>query len=158
MIFRNFDYVFNFLNKYQRHNIFFLNKKFLFHFYKLHFKYICYSMIQGILMKKMAKLKVLDLFCGCGGLSSGFEQAGYQIIGGIDFNQAAIDTFNYNFKDAKGVCCDLLDIGFEKIKECFGKISDVDVIIGGPPCQGFSAANRHQSGEDPRNKLFYEFV
>lgn len=104
------------------------------------------------------KLKVLDLFCGCGGLSSGFEQAGYQIIGGIDFNQAAIDTFNFNFHNAKGVCCDLLDIGFEKIKDYFGKITDVDVIIGGPPCQGFSSANRYQTGEDPRNKLFYEFV
>lgn len=103
--------------------------------------------------------KVIDLFCGCGGLSEGFKLAGYDIVGGVDFNQSAIDTYNKNFKNAKGICCDLLNMDKEQIIKEFGDLKDIDVIIGGPPCQGFSAANRYKiEGEDPRNKLFFEFV
>lgn len=102
---------------------------------------------------------VIDLFCGCGGLSEGFKLAGYNIIGGIDFNESAIKTYNKNFPEAKGLCRDLMEMDVSQIKEEFGNLSDVDVIIGGPPCQGFSAANRYKiEGDDPRNKLFFEFV
>lgn len=104
-------------------------------------------------------LNVIDLFCGCGGLSEGFRLAGFNIVGGVDFNDAAIKTFNKNFKEAKGICCDLLTMGEEEIISAFGNLKNVDVIIGGPPCQGFSNANRYKSeDEDPRNKLFFEFV
>ena len=104
-------------------------------------------------------LKVIDLFCGCGGLSEGFKLARYEIVGGIDFNEPAIRTFNRNFGNAKGVCCNLLEMDRSKIVETFGNLQDIDVIIGGPPCQGFSAANRYKmEGEDPRNRLFFEFV
>lgn len=103
--------------------------------------------------------KVIDLFCGCGGLSEGFKLAGYDIVGGVDFNQPAINTYNKNFNGAKGICCDLLQMDKSQILKEFGDLKDVDVIIGGPPCQGFSAANRYKiEGEDPRNKLFFEFV
>lgn len=104
-------------------------------------------------------LKVIDLFCGCGGLSEGFRLAGYEIVGGVDFNAPAIKTYNRNFENAKGICCNLLDMDQDRIVEAFGNLQDIDVIIGGPPCQGFSAANRYKiEGEDPRNKLFFEFV
>ena len=104
-------------------------------------------------------LKVIDLFCGCGGLSEGFRLAGYEIVGGVDFNAPAIKTYNRNFENAKGICCNLLDMDQDRIVEAFGDLQDIDVIIGGPPCQGFSAANRYKTeGEDPRNKLFFEFV
>lgn len=104
-------------------------------------------------------IKVLDLFCGCGGLSEGFRLAGYEIVGGVDFNEPAIKTYNKNFKNAKGICCNLLEMDQDKIIEEFGDLKDIDVIIGGPPCQGFSSANRYKiEGEDPRNKLFFEFV
>lgn len=107
----------------------------------------------------MGTYKVIDLFCGCGGLSEGFRLAGYEIVGGIDFNEPAIKTYNRNFSNAKGICCDLLEMDQSKIVEAFGDLQDIDVIIGGPPCQGFSAANRYKiEGEDPRNKLFFEFV
>ena len=103
--------------------------------------------------------KVIDLFCGCGGLSEGFKLAGYTIVGGVDFNKSAIDTYNKNFPEAKGICCDLLNMDQSQIIKEFGDLKDIDVIIGGPPCQGFSAANRYKiEGEDPRNKLFFEFV
>lgn len=107
----------------------------------------------------MKSYKFIDLFCGCGGLSKGFALAGFESVGGIDFNPAAIRTFNENFLGSKGICCDLLEMGVDRIKEEFGDLSDIDVIIGGPPCQGFSSANRYKvEGDDPRNKLFFEFV
>lgn len=103
--------------------------------------------------------KVIDLFCGSGGLSEGFRLAGYDIIGGIDFNQDAIDTFNKNFTNARGVCANLLDVSVEDIKKDFSDFLKADIIIGGPPCQGFSSANRYGKEEDDeRNKLFFEFV
>lgn len=101
----------------------------------------------------------IDLFCGCGGLSKGFELAGFNIVGGIDFNQPAINTYNHNFPNAKGICCDLLQMDKDLILKSFGTLNNIDVIIGGPPCQGFSAANRYEKEkDDPRNKLFFEFV
>lgn len=107
----------------------------------------------------MRKYNVIDLFCGCGGLSEGFKLSGFNIVGGIDFNKSAIDTYNFNFGQGKGICCDLLSMDKEDIERRFGDLRQVDVIIGGPPCQGFSAANRYKKdGADPRNKLFYEFV
>lgn len=105
------------------------------------------------------KLKVIDLFSGAGGLSEGFRLAGFQIIGGIDFNKDAVNTFNENFKSARGVCANLLDVSEEEIKEKFSDFLDADIIIGGPPCQGFSSANRYNREEDDeRNRLFFEFV
>lgn len=104
-------------------------------------------------------VNVLDLFCGCGGLSEGFRLAGFNIVGGVDFNEPAIRTYQKNFGNAKGLCCDLLNMDKKRIIEEFGDLKDIDVVIGGPPCQGFSAANRYKKeGEDPRNKLFFEFV
>lgn len=103
--------------------------------------------------------KVIDLFCGCGGLSEGFRLAGFDIVGGIDFNKQATETFKRNFSSAKVICKDLSKFNVEDIKKSFLEIDNVDVIIGGPPCQGFSSANRyHLEESDPRNKLFFEFV
>ena len=90
-------------------------------------------------MKK--KLTVLDLFCGCGGISCGYSLAGFDIIGGIDFNQDAVTTFEANFKKAKVHCADITAITDKTIIEDY---NGVDVIVGGPPCQGFSTANRWQ--------------
>nr|WP_317279527.1 DNA cytosine methyltransferase [uncultured Fusobacterium sp.] len=104
-------------------------------------------------------MKVIDLFCGCGGLSEGFKLAGFEIIGGIDINSEAIETYNHNFKTARGVCKNLIDVTEEEIKTEFSDFLKADIIIGGPPCQGFSNANRYKKEEDDeRNKLFFEFV
>lgn len=102
------------------------------------------------------KYKVIDLFCGCGGISVGFELAGFEIIGGIDFNSDATNTFQNNFKNAKVHCIDITTI---KDSQILDEYKGVDVIIGGPPCQGFSSANRWQKEmDDPRNKLFYQYI
>lgn len=101
---------------------------------------------------------VLDLFCGAGGLSLGFKMADFDIVGGIDFDQEALDTHELNFKDGFHFCGDISELDDEFVLDNFdGK---VDVIIGGPPCQGFSVANMQQKDieNDDRNKLFYEFI
>ena len=104
-------------------------------------------------------MKVLDLFCGCGGLSLGFEQAGYEILGGIDLNPHAVATFQHNFPESVAIQADLEVLSIEAIEERIPNLAEVEVLIGGPPCQGFSSANRwtHES-EDVRNRLFFEFV
>lgn len=101
--------------------------------------------------------KVIDLFCGAGGLSLGFKMAGFDVIGGLDFDQQAIQTHEKNFPNSINICGDIKELSNTEIKEIFG--NDVDVIVGGPPCQGFSTANMWQKdSEDERNKLFYEYI
>ena len=91
--------------------------------------------------------------------SEGFKLAGFEIIGGIDINSEAIETYNHNFKTARGVCKNLIDVTEEEIKTEFSDFLKADIIIGGPPCQGFSNANRYKKEEDDeRNKRFFEFV
>mgnify|MGYP001222303450 CR=1 FL=1 len=102
-------------------------------------------------------MKVLDLFCGCGGISSGFYKSGFEIVGGIDSDKDSIETFKYNFPNANVICDDISKIQNNFISDFFP--ADVDIIVGGPPCQGFSNANRWQNEkDDPRNKLFFEFL
>ena len=81
----------------------------------------------------MKKYNVLDLFCGAGGLSLGFKQAGFNIIAGIDNVKDAIETHHYNFKNCNSICEDITKIKDENVKNIIGN-SVVDVIIGGPPC------------------------
>lgn len=99
---------------------------------------------------------VLDLFCGCGGISKGFSLAGFSIIGGVDFNEDATKTFKLNFPKAEVKCVDITSISNDEIISLY---KNVDVIVGGPPCQGFSSANRWQKElDDPRNKLFFQYL
>ncbi|SFS33016.1 DNA (cytosine-5)-methyltransferase 1 [Succinivibrio dextrinosolvens] len=107
----------------------------------------------------MHKHKFIDLFCGCGGLSLGFKMSGFTPIAGIDFNKSAIKTYKKNFVKSKGICADILSLEKEDICSLVENIKDVDLIIGGPPCQGFSNANKNYVElDDPRNKLFFGFV
>lgn len=128
----------------------------------------------------MSKPTLIDLFCGAGGFSKGFEMAGFDIILGIDIDKWSCLTFAYNFGDeklrkkilslknseieewlnktnfrqSKVICNDIKKIDANELKALIG---DVDLIIGGPPCQGFSMAGRRDPN-DPRNSLFMEFV
>ena len=102
-------------------------------------------------------LKVLDLFCGCGGLSCGFMQAGFDVILGIDNDEAALNTFKKNHKKSKAVNINLSDDDIcEKIDNIISN-QEVDIIIGGPPCQGFSLTGP-RNFYDKRNKLYLAMV
>ena len=100
------------------------------------------------------KLKVIDLFSGCGGFSFGFENAGYHVVLGVDNDKASLETFKANHKNSKTLLADLhndsaIDDIINEVKE-----HKIDVIIAGPPCQGFSLTGARNEGDD-RNKLFY---
>lgn len=99
---------------------------------------------------------VLDLFAGAGGLSLGFKAAGYRVVGACEIDEWACDTIKYNFPEEKVLSGDIRGISSRDFLREFGKI---DVIIGGPPCQGFSIANAEgRRADDPRNTLFREFM
>ena len=102
-------------------------------------------------------LKTLDLFCGAGGLAEGFRMAGYRSIGGIDIDPDAIATFAANFRGADAICGDLRQA---KVRErAVALAKQADIIIGGPPCQGFSQVRNHSRLiDDPKNSLYREFV
>lgn len=104
----------------------------------------------------MGKMTVLDLFCGCGGLSLGFEMAGFQVKLAIDNWEDALVTFRYNHHDSQTFNGDLLDLSPADMKKRFN-LPHIDVIIGGPPCQGFSVAGKRIIDDD-RNKLYKSFV
>jgi DNA (cytosine-5)-methyltransferase 1 len=109
----------------------------------------------------ISKPRLLDLFSGAGGLSVGFEAAGYQIAAGIDFMPEAVKTFEANHAGAKGLVADLRNAPLSQIEEVCG--GSIDVLVGGPSCQGFSTAGglSKQAGReefDPRNALFREYV
>ena len=100
------------------------------------------------------KLTVVDLFCGCGGMSQGLKQAGLEILAGVDVWDKAIENYRKNHTHP-AFCEDLTKFPPEKLAEKIGP--RVDVIVGGPPCQGFSLAGRRDT-KDPRNSLFMEYV
>ncbi|WP_442761489.1 DNA cytosine methyltransferase [Pseudolactococcus chungangensis] len=104
------------------------------------------------------KYNVIDLFSGAGGLSQGFVQSGYNVLAGIDFDDAALKTYAHNIKGAKALKEDLFNEK-EAIKDIEDAISGkgVDVIIAGPPCQGFSLTGGRDIN-DSRNKLYVAVV
>lgn len=100
------------------------------------------------------KLKVIDLFSGCGGFSYGFESAGYHVVLGVDNDKAALETFKANHTNSKILLADLHQD--KAIDDIVNEVKGhkIDVIIAGPPCQGFSLTGARQRNDD-RNKLFY---
>lgn len=104
----------------------------------------------------MSKYKVIDLFCGAGGLSLGFKQTGcYQIVAAAENNLSAKKTYNKYFSKAK-LLDDVRKIDYKVLEEEFGHIN---VVIGGPPCQGFSNANRQKANAiSTNNSLVKEYV
>ncbi len=105
-------------------------------------------------MAKKQGAKVLDLFSGCGGLSFGFSRQGFDIVAGIDNWSDSLVTFEKNHPGAKGILADLANFDAKALEETIGR---PDVIIGGPPCQGFSISGKRDPN-DPRNSLYLGFV
>jgi len=107
------------------------------------------------LAKRIQGNKAIDLFCGCGGMSKGFELAGFDVIAGLDNDKHAMSTWANNHFGAPIIG----DITKDEIKkQLYNQIDgDIDVIVGGPPCQGFSTAGWRQEN-DPRNKLWAHYL
>jgi len=109
-------------------------------------------------------LKIADLFCGTGGFSKGFEDcqtANFKTVLGIDLLPTSVETFKANHKHAIGIASDIRKISNADIVEATNlKKEELDVVIGGPPCQGFSSIRpfRSSNDDDPRNNLFEEFA
>jgi len=98
----------------------------------------------------------IDLFSGAGGMSCGLELSGMKCLLAIDNDKNAVQTFQLNHKNAKTIVGDINDISLEQIKNLV-KNKKVDLICGGPPCQGFSTIG-HNDTQDSRNFLFKEFI
>jgi DNA (cytosine-5)-methyltransferase 1 len=101
--------------------------------------------------------RVVDLFCGAGGLSEGFRQAGLGIVAGADHDPDACATFAANFPEARVISGDIRDGAVQK--ELLAASAGADIVVGGPPCQAFSQVRNHaRLIDDPRNSLYREFV
>ena len=102
------------------------------------------------------KKTFIDLFSGAGGMSCGLEMAGLACLLGIDHDRTAIETFQHNHPQAKAIAGDIREISNQQIQEII-KYQKVDLICGGPPCQGFSTIGQNDH-LDERNFLFLEFL
>jgi len=107
-------------------------------------------------------LTVIDLFCGTGGFSKGFENTGrFQVVFGIDLLPQSIETFKANHRGARALAADVRRYPPDRVARELGIAQgDVDVVIGGPPCQGFSSIRPHRgtNDDDPRNSLSEDFA
>jgi DNA (cytosine-5)-methyltransferase 1 len=105
------------------------------------------------LSKEKTAYKVVDLFAGAGGLTNGFYNKNYDILFGVEHDKYAAQTYSANFSHPL-YCQDIRELKTEELVEKYGK---ADIVIGGPPCQGFSMAGRRDT-KDPRNSLFMDYL
>lgn len=100
-------------------------------------------------------MKIIDLFCGIGGLSLGFEQAGFDVVAAVDMWADAVKTYNHNRNEKVAQVITVEDFN-ELVLPNILDNHKITGIIGGPPCQGFSTVGRRVI-DDPRNKMYLEF-
>ena len=100
-------------------------------------------------------MKIIDLFCGIGGLSLGFEQVGFEVVSAVDMWADAVKTYNHNREER---VAEVISVEDYNVKELPAIIAHEKItgIIGGPPCQGFSTVGKREV-DDPRNKMYLEF-
>lgn len=106
---------------------------------------------------KNKKGKVISLFSGCGGFSLGFSWAEFEILGFLELKTSYRNIYSQNFQNAIELGSDIQGISDETILQWKKDFGETDVIIGGPPCQGFSLSGKRDSN-DPRNNLFKNYL
>ncbi len=103
------------------------------------------------------KPTIVDLFCGAGGLSLGFVEAGFRVVLANDIQDVCCETYKYNHPELPSKRVVLGDI--RQVLDDFSIPESIDLVVGGPPCQGFSSANKHHKViDDPRNLLYKYFI
>lgn len=104
-------------------------------------------------------LTVIDLFCGAGGFTLGFKRAGYRVVLALDVDWDAVRTYVANNPSVPWINKDIRKVTAKEIQDLTGiKAGEVDVIMAGIPCEGYSLLNRRYDPSDPRNYLFVEFI
>ena len=108
--------------------------------------------------KTNTRHSLVDFFCGAGGLSLGFLQEGFRVKLANDIEDVCIQTYKYNHPELPS--SKLIQGDIKQIIDNIGDYleEDIDIVVGGPPCQGFSEANRQRVIDDPRNKLYKYFI
>lgn len=100
-------------------------------------------------------MNVADLFAGVGGMSQGFIKAGFNIQLAIEYDKGIAESYRLNHKETTVYADDICNIDIKRLHYVHPSI---DIVIGGPPCQGFSQKGKRMSVDDPRNYLFEQFV
>lgn len=107
----------------------------------------------------IAPLSTLDLFCGAGGITQGFHQAGYRCLYANDLMPEAIETFRHNHPTTRAECKSIEEVSAQTLRCSLGiRKGALDVLVGGPPCQGFSINAPSRFLNDPRNSLFRHYA
>ncbi|MEX0630039.1 MAG: DNA cytosine methyltransferase [Chloroflexota bacterium] len=118
--------------------------------------------------RESRRLTAIDLFSGAGGFSLGFEQAGFDVMAALDHDPVHLATYAYNFPQTELICADVQGVSAERVLEAARRSWEragnrevwdgaLDVLFGGPSCQGFSVIGRRDTS-DPRNDLVFEFA
>jgi DNA (cytosine-5)-methyltransferase 1 len=102
-------------------------------------------------------LRAVSLFSGCGGMSLGFKLDGYNVLGYVEKEESFKKIYESNFQSTERIGSDIKDIRDKEISQWKDSVGDIDIVFGGPPCQGFSLAGKRDE-EDPRNQLFREYA
>jgi DNA (cytosine-5)-methyltransferase 1 len=100
---------------------------------------------------------VVEFFAGAGGMSLGLEQAGFDILLSVDRDGYHVATHHRNFPLGLSICQSVTELSGSRVRQLLGSDRDIDLIAGGPPCQGFSHMGTRDEG-DPRNSLVAEFI
>src|SRR5262249_12545841 len=110
-------------------------------------------------MTQWTKPIAVDFFCGVGGLSLGLHRAGFNVVGAFDIDPVHLATYSKNFPTTKAIESDLRHLIGSSVRRQLSlpTQTQIDLVCGGPPCQGFSLIGKRQV-DDPRNELLIEFI
>jgi len=121
------------------------------------YRQVLHDLAQLHASPKGGKLSALSLFSGCGGFSLGFSAGGFEVKGYLEIDQDLRAIYSKNFPSSRFIGADITQVKTETLAQLHRELGPIDVVIGGPPCQGFSLSGKRQV-DDPRNTLFKHYL